>query len=191
MSIQDFCRRFTELDGRFAEQEAYIAEANGKRIRWQVLFSRPLSDEQSVTVSFNVPAARPGDRFYNVPVLWASFPSALRARIYGFRRDDVVEIEAFSADRGVLVLPSCSSTRARSRLSSTRRQLPDQAHSVSTLRPLESAAGAFQNRRRHRGARSSSLAVRCRTSFAELQWQRRSFGEDASSGATEVYPMPR
>jgi len=93
MTIQQFTRRYLELDGRYAEQEAFLKHADRKRVRWKVMFLFPTSDSDKVTLQFDVPAELPHKKpLIGSPVRWAYFPLSFRDRLYSLRRGDLVEI---------------------------------------------------------------------------------------------------
>src|SRR5581483_6359153 len=94
MTSYQFVRRYLELDGRFAEQEAFIKHANGKRVRWKVMFTFPASNrEDEITLYFDVPAVSSNERpLFGSPVRWATFPASFRDRLYSLKRGDIIEI---------------------------------------------------------------------------------------------------
>jgi len=93
MTIQQFVRRYLELDGRYAEQKAYLSRANRKRVRWRVLFMFPASNFTGVTAYFDVPAeSRSEPMLHGSPVRWANFPQNFRDRLYSLKPGDLIEI---------------------------------------------------------------------------------------------------
>jgi len=93
MTIQQFTRRYLELDGRYAEQEAFLKRADWKRIRWKVIFLYPTSGDDEVTLQFDVPAESHNEKpLIGSPVHWANFPLNFRDRLYSLKRGDLVEI---------------------------------------------------------------------------------------------------
>ena len=93
MTIQQFTRRYLELDGRYAEQKAFLKRADRKRVQWKVIFTSPLTHFADIVVYLDVPAELPNEKpFVGGPVRWASFPLNLRDRIYSLKRGDTIEI---------------------------------------------------------------------------------------------------
>jgi len=93
MTIQQFTRRYLKLDGRYAEQEAFLKKADRKRVRWKVSFLFPTSHNHEVVLQFDVPAESPHEKpLFGSPVRWADFPLSFRDRLYSLRRGDLVEI---------------------------------------------------------------------------------------------------
>jgi len=93
MTIQQFTRRYLELDGRYAEQEAFLKRADRKRVRWKVIFLYPTSQNDEVTLQFDVPAESHNEKpLIRSPVRWANFPLNFRDRLYSLKRGDLVEI---------------------------------------------------------------------------------------------------
>jgi hypothetical protein len=93
MTIQQFVRRFKELDGRYAEQEAFLKRADRKRVRWKVTFTFPLTHFTDIVVYFNVPAESPNEgTLVGTPISWANFPLSFRDRIYSLKSGDIIEI---------------------------------------------------------------------------------------------------
>jgi len=93
MTIQQFTRRYLELDGRYAEQEAFLKRADRKRVRWKVSFLFPTSHNHEVVLQFDVPAESHHEKpLIGSPVHWANFPLSFRDRLYSLRRGDLVEI---------------------------------------------------------------------------------------------------
>ena len=104
MTIQQFTRRFLELDGRYAEQENFLKRADRKRVRWQVIFISPLSLENVVTAYFDVPAERLDEGpLRTTPVRWASFPANFHDRLYSLKRGDLIEISGVLKNFGTYV----------------------------------------------------------------------------------------
>ena len=93
MTIQQFGRAYAALDGRYSEQEAFIKRADRKRVRWRVVFARPATFGDDVTVYFDVPKdsadVSPPER---PPVGWATFPISFHDRLYALKRGDLIEI---------------------------------------------------------------------------------------------------
>jgi len=93
MTIQQFTRRYLELDGRYAEQEAFLKRADRKRVRWKVIFLFPTSYSDRAVLQFDVPAKLPHKKpLTGSPIFWADFPPNFRDRLYSLRRGDLVEI---------------------------------------------------------------------------------------------------
>jgi hypothetical protein len=87
MTIQQFTRRYLDLDGRYAEQEAFLKRADRKRVRWKVMFAFPVSHGDSLTVYFDVPAESHNEKpMIGSPVRWADFPINFRDRVYSLKR---------------------------------------------------------------------------------------------------------
>ena len=104
MTSQQFIRRYMTLDGRFSEQEAFIKRADGKRVRWQVVFTHPTTVGNTVGAYFDVrPESPNAPALDRSPVGWALFPISFRDRLYSLKRGDVIEITGvlriFSNDR--------------------------------------------------------------------------------------------
>jgi hypothetical protein len=107
MTIQQFTRKYLELDGRYAEQEAYLKRADRKRVRWRVLFMFPKSNFTGVVAYFDVPAESRGEPLLNgSPLRWANFPQNFRDRLYSLKRGDLIEITGVLhvADRNTVTI---------------------------------------------------------------------------------------
>src|SRR6266478_7792979 len=93
MTIQQFTRRYLELDGRYAEQEVFLKRADRKRVRWKVVFVYPVSHGDRLTVYFDVPAESHNEKplIGSPPVNWANFPLNFRDRVYSLKRGDTIE----------------------------------------------------------------------------------------------------
>jgi hypothetical protein len=97
MTSSEFVRRYGDLDGRFAEQEAFIKRADGKRARCKVIFTSPASssreDVSEIAAYFDVPSESSNERpLFGSPVRWAVFPDNFRDRLYSLKRGDLIEI---------------------------------------------------------------------------------------------------
>jgi len=93
MTIQQFIHRYMALDGRFAEQEAFIKRADRKRVRWQVIFNQPATVGNTVAAYFDAPAESPSAAPMTRGVVgWAIFPVSFRERLYSLNRGDRIEI---------------------------------------------------------------------------------------------------
>lgn len=93
LTIQQFVRRYWELDGRFAEQEAFLKRADRKRVRWKAIFTSPASFGDSVTAYFDVPSESPDQApLSRGPLRWANFPASFHDRVYALKRGDTIEI---------------------------------------------------------------------------------------------------
>jgi hypothetical protein len=96
MSVQEFSRKYAELEGRFTERETLLKEVIGKRVNWLFAFRSPATQDNKVVVQFDIPsedgklASDPALRLS--PVRWALFPLSLHDRIYGLRPGDLITI---------------------------------------------------------------------------------------------------
>ena len=93
MTSQQFVRRYLQLDGRYAEQEAFVKRADGKRVRWKVIFTFPKSVNDTVVVYFDVPEELDNEKpLIGSPVRWAILPPNFHDRVYSLKRGDLIEI---------------------------------------------------------------------------------------------------
>jgi hypothetical protein len=96
MSVQEFSRKYASLEGRFAEREAFVRNAVGKRVKWGVAFQSPVTHEKIVQVHLSVPPnngkSDPDLAVRQSPLRWAIFPLSFRDRIYGLRSGDLIII---------------------------------------------------------------------------------------------------
>lgn len=92
MTPEEFTRRYLELHGRFAEQEAFLKRADRKRVRWKVLFLYPASSLAGLTAYFDVPSESGNERPLISPARWAHFPRDFHDRLYSLKRGDLIEV---------------------------------------------------------------------------------------------------
>lgn len=146
MTIQQFTRRYLELDGRYAEQEAFLKQADRKRVRWEVSFLFPTPTNDGVTLQFDVPAELPHEKpLIGSPVSWANFPLSFRDRVYSLRRGDLVEISgvlkfsentlAIQADDFDVVTAPTPTPTLRTKKLRQGNEFPGVAHTMHEVRP--------------------------------------------------------
>jgi hypothetical protein len=88
MTLEEFRSKYDSLDGRFAEQEAFVARCDNKCIHWIVKVNRLETSGEHVSLLFSSKSM--GQR---TVAYVAEFPAALKTRIYSLRANDLVAIE--------------------------------------------------------------------------------------------------